>query len=116
MLKENAFIVGVVGDIALQAIVESRGDLVGLKPYFEKHGRAESVTIAGGVMYGTTYLFQQTGFAETDFNLFVFGGVIDLMFRYGNIYPTLKPYYKALSVPESIFWAGFPLIVARHLS
>ena len=41
---------------SLQAIAQYRGDIAGLKDYFKQHGKVESVMIASGLMFGTSWI------------------------------------------------------------
>lgn len=109
--KQKAFIVGVVGDAGLQIIVKSRGDLVGLKKYFDQHGIGESLTIAGGMMFGFGWLFELSGLEMNNTNLFMYGGLLDIAFRKMRLFPSLDGYYESLTPLESFTFGGIPMVL-----
>ena len=73
--ETKSLLVGIAGDLALQMITYQRGELVGLKSYFDQHGKVESLMIAGGLMYSNTLLYQQTGLPTSNVNLFQFNTI-----------------------------------------
>lgn len=111
-LTTKAFFIGIVGDMILQTIVKLRGNFAGLKGYFEQHGIFESLCIAGGIMFIVTYIYQQTGLPLTIPYLFIYGGLLDILFRYLNLMPSLEhTYYAALNPIQSFFWGGAPMLL-----
>lgn len=112
--KEISFFVGFFGDILLQTtikIIPENKDIAGLRPYFKQHGRIESVFIASGLMFLAAYIFQLTKFKLNYINLFLFGGFLDILFRFFRIFPSLDTYYIAMNPVESFIWAGIPMII-----
>ena len=107
----KAFIVGAIGDIGLQIIAQQRGDIAGLKTYFKQHGSTESVFIASGLMWGSARIYELTGLPLNPIYLGIYGGILDLGFRYGNIMPSLDNYYKTMSVEKSMLWGAIPMII-----
>lgn len=104
----TAFIVGVLGD----SILQSAGDIAGLKPYFKQHGIFESLLIAGGIMFISTWLFLILKLPLNYVTLFIYGGVLDIIWRKFNLMPSLtKTYYNALNPVYSFIWGGIPMIL-----
>jgi hypothetical protein len=63
-------------------------------------------------MYVCTYGFLLTGLELNAFNLFIYGGVMDVLWRQGNLMPTLQhTYYAALSPLLSFIWGGIPMML-----
>ena len=114
-LKTKAFLVGVGGDLALQFISSKRGNIAGLKSYFEQHGKMESLFIAGGLMFGASYFYELSGFQQSNLNLFMYGGALDVAFRYTRAFPSLDGYYGSLNPIQSVFWGGLPFIIANSI-
>ena len=112
-LKTKSFIVAALGDVGLQIVTKQKGDLVGLKDYYEIHGEIESVLIAGGLMYGLALLYEQLPFPITNFNLFIYGGIWDIIFRQSKISKTLNnTYYQNIGTPLiSFIWGGLPMVL-----
>ncbi len=109
-LRLKAFCIGVIGDLILQAIVCLRGNFAGLQGYFKQHGIFESFLIGGGIMLISTHLFQELKLPLTLPYLFLYGGVLDILWRQLNLMPSLEhTYYKALNPVESFFWGGIPM-------
>ena len=113
-LLSTAFFVGIIGDAILQLSVKLRPNLNigGLRDYFKQHGIFESLLIAGGTMLIATWFFLKLKIPLTYFNLFVFGGVLDILWRQLNLMPSLKnTYYEALNPVESFIWGGIPMMM-----
>jgi hypothetical protein len=108
----KSFLVGFIGDAILQLIVYLRGDLAGLKGYFQQHGMFESLCIAGGIMFLATLLFLLLRIPFTLFNLFLWGGFLDILWRQFNLMDSLKDtYYASLSWWMTFIWGGIPMIM-----
>lgn len=114
-LRDKAFFVGIAGDAALQVIVRGRGDLAGLKSYFDKHGPEESLFIAGAIMYFAVVSYEWTGFEVSNSSLFMYGGLLDIAWRQLRIFPSLDGYYQAMTPVESFIWGGVPLLIANSI-
>ena len=111
-LRTKAFFIGMIGDSILQMIVRYRGDFAGLKGYFEQHGIFESLCIAGGIMFIATYIYQQLGLPMKIIPLFIYGGILDILWWKFNLMPSLEhTYYAALNPIQSFFWGGFSTIL-----
>ena len=106
------FFIGFFGDILLQLIVKVRGDIAGLAPYFKLHQPFESASIAGGLMFLVAYIYDKLGFKKSFINLFIYGGILDILWRNLNLMPTLEhTYYKALGPVVSFIWGGIPMVI-----
>jgi hypothetical protein len=113
---EKAFITGFVGDLGLQIIANKRGDIAGLKEYFEQHGGLESSFIASSMMYGFANLYERLGFDKNNINLFVYGASLDIMFRQFKIMKSLNnTYYKNTTPIQSAVWGGIPFLIAFNI-
>ena len=109
-----AWTVGAVGDLGLQLLV-SRGwggdSGWGLKAYFSQHGRAESISIAAGIMTGFYMLYIFGGIPLRWYWLALFGVLLDLLFRSTMIFPSLRGYYQQLNYFWSALWGIIPMIL-----
>ena len=105
----KSFLVGVAGDAALQTIALVKPNFAGLGDYFKIHGPFKSVMIAGSMLAGFDLVYQMTGLPVNFVSMAIYGGVLDVAFRYGHPYfmPSLSGYYEALSFPVSVFWGAF---------
>jgi len=111
-LRTKAFLIGVVGDFILQIIVKLKGDFAGLKDYFNQHGMMESLMIGGGIMLISTYLYQILKLPLTLPYLFLYGGILDILWRQLNLMPSLEhTYYAALTPFQSFIWGGIPMVM-----
>ena len=84
--------VGIIGDTGLQMSGA-------MKPYFERHGRAESIFLACGMfaIFSILY-FHVFNFPRTYVALFAYGLVLDAIFRSTMLFPSLKEYYETNSI------------------
>ena len=75
----------------------------------------ESLFIAAGMMgvFGAVYAL--AGFSLAVFPLMVYGGVLDLLFRYTMVAGSLSGYYEAMPVWLSFLWGGIPFVLALTL-
>ena len=107
----KAFFIGLLGDAILQLVVKQRGNFAGLRGYFEQHGIFESMCIAAGIMFLVTWIYLKTGLPLTYPYLFIYGGLLDVLWRQMNLMPSLKnTYYAALTPLQSFIWGGIPLL------
>ena len=113
-ISKTAFFVGLVGDILLQLITHLRGNFAGLKHYFYTHGKLESLFIASGIMFLFMYIYLSVGLPYSIIYLFIYGALLDLLFRYGNLFPSLEEYYKVMSVRNSALWGGLPFLFVYY--
>ncbi len=113
--NQKAFIVGFIGDAILQTITYIRGekDFAGLKSYFKQHGIFESLIIAGGMMYLFGILLDFMKIKKTYINLAIYATILDILFRYLRLFPSLDNYYKALNPILSIVWAIIPMFLPK---
>lgn len=117
LFRDKCFGVGFMGDFLLQLIVDYRGDLAGLKKYFEQHGKLESMFIAGGMMYCFGYIFELSEFEKNYQNLFFYGGLLDIIFRQYGLFESLNDsYYKELNSFQSFIWGGIPMILPKLIT
>lgn len=111
-LRIKAFFIGVLGDMILQTIVKLKGNFAGLKGYFEQHGILESLMIAGGIMFISTHFYQLAKLPITIPYLFIYGGILDILWRQLNLMPSLEnTYYKAVNPIQSFIWGGIPMMM-----
>lgn len=118
--ERMCFFVGFVGDGLLQWIVQMRGNIANLKPYFTQHGRLESMFIAGGMMFLFGYLYTKFRLvfqlAPNNLHLFLYGGVLDIIWRQFHLFPSLTyTYYTANNQIESFIWGGIPMVLPNLL-
>jgi len=124
-LKEKLILtslcVGFFGDALLQLLVSQTtlGGTTGwgLKEYFKQHGRAESLTIAAGMMaiFYAIYLYV-LHLPLTWYYLAAYGIVLDLLFRQFMIFPSLKGYYAHLNYFWSAFWGAIPILLVYWIA
>lgn len=111
------FFVGFFGDALLQLICKIRGNIAKLKNYFALHGPLESLFIAGGMMYlfGFIYMKFFVKVLHLTYNylyLFLYGGILDIIWRQFNLFPSLKDtYYTANNPIQSFIWGGIPMVL-----
>jgi hypothetical protein len=105
---------GFFGDLGLQ-LLTSLGfggtSGWGLHVYFQQHGRAEALFVAAGMMTLFYVLYWFTALPWTYLYLAIYGVILDLLFRYGRIFPSLDGYYNALSIVESALWGAIPMML-----
>lgn len=101
-----------VAAIRRQHTSYGRKNRMGLKLYFEKHGRAESLFIAAGMMtlFYAAYLYL-IPLPITYLYLAIYGIVIDFIFRKTMIFSSLVGYYQYFGYVGSAFWMAFPIII-----
>ena len=106
----KAFLIGVFGDIGLQLFnkYSEKGKDWGLDTYFKQHGPIESVFIAGGMLVGFDILYDFIFPQKEFFQLFLLGGIVDVIFRTTMPMKSLEDYYYQNHPLFTIFWAGFP--------
>ncbi len=108
-----AFVTGFVGDAVLQFSINNLGFDMGLKNYFKQHGQVESLFI-GGAIVALAYILYIYGLnlPLNYFNLFLYGIVIDFIFRFTRFFPSLNEYYDKLSIFEtSVIGGSIPAIL-----
>jgi len=112
-LETQSFFIGFFGDLFLQFIVHVRGNIANLKMYFQLHGILESACIAGGMMFLFMYIYLKILKLKIDlYLLFIYGGILDIIFRQFNLMKTLQyTYYTANNQFESFIWGGIPMIL-----
>lgn len=113
-LVSISFLVGFFGDLTLQLASPRLGGPTGwgLTPYFKQHGKAESLFIAGGMMalFFIIYLYVFR-LPPNYVYLAIYGIVLDLLFRWFRIFPSLDGYYGYLNYFWSGFWQAFSMIL-----
>lgn len=109
---EACLLTGLLGDAGLQAL--DRGTW-GLTGYFSQHGRVESLFIAAGMMGVFGALYSGLGLPLGVLPLLLYGGLLDLVFRYTMVASSLSGYYTAMPVPLSFLWGGIPFVIALTL-
>ncbi len=107
---EVAFWVGFARDALLQIITYMRGNLAGLREYFQMHGRLEAMCIAAGTTWLALRLFIAIGLPFEPLPLFLWGAALDVMWRQAHMMKTLnRTYYRHMSWWWSIICAGISL-------
>lgn len=116
-VEDYAFIVGVVGDAILQILVQTPyGEKWGLNKYFQLHGPIASLLIAGGMMYLFVGVFRLSFGSTPSYALtFLYGMMLDVIFRITRIMPSLDGYYEALTPIMSMIWGGIPAVIPFFL-
>jgi hypothetical protein len=115
----SAFVVGLVGDILLNFSTQNLGYDFGLKKYFKHHGALEAMFIAAGLMWASMWLGLKLwpldiNHPDTVLFLFLFGSVVDVLFREYRLMPTLDGMYKSLHPFLSMIYAGGPLVLSYY--
>ena len=114
-----ACITGFVGDVGLQLLTKIMGGPSGwgLRPYFQQHGAAESLFIAGGMMtiFYVIYLYV-LGLTPNLYYLAIYGIILDYIFRKTMLFPSLQGYYNNLNYFWSAFWGAIPMILPLVIS
>jgi len=113
-LVSTSFLVGFFGDLTLQIISPRFGGPTGwgLTPYFKQHGKAESLFIAGGMMALFYIIYLYVFRLPPNFvYLAIYGVVLDLLFRWFRIFPSLDGYYGYLNYFWSTFWEAFSMVL-----
>lgn len=111
-----ACIVGFIGDALLQfgiKVLHLGGKTGwGLKSYFLRHGQAESMFTAAGMMtlFYVLYIYL-VPFPVTYLYLAIYGIVVDLIFRQMMIFSSLTGYYEYFGYIGSAFWMAFPMMI-----
>lgn len=109
-----AIFVGFVGDAILQiATHNGMGGPTGwgLNSYFKKHGRAECLFIAGGMMGLFYAIYVATGLPINIWTLSLYGIILDLIFRETHLFRSLDGYYKYFNYFWSAVWAIIPMLI-----
>lgn len=102
-----AFMVGLVGDMLLQIYTNNFGDGMGLKNYFEQHGKVESLLIGAAIVCFAYILYMvvlQLPLSYT--NLFIYGILVDFVFRFTRFFPSLNEYYDKLNIFQTAVIGG----------
>ena len=115
-----AFLTGFIGDSLLQigssALHLGGSTSWGLRDYFAKHGRAESVCIAGGMMILFYLIYFYILCLQANYiYLAIYGIILDFIFRKTMIFPSLKGYYEYFDYFWSAVWGAIPLIMPLAL-
>jgi hypothetical protein len=109
-----ATLVGFFGDLGTQIAIKlgvggEKG--LGLKEYFAQHGKVESLFIAAGIMAVFYSVYALTNLPFTILYMIIYSIILDLLFRYLRIFPSLDKFYQN-SVPSTlIFGAIIPFVL-----
>jgi hypothetical protein len=109
-----ACLTGIIGDSMLQlGSAKGLGGQTGwgLNDYFKKHGRAESIFIAGGMMVIFYLIFIAINLPINFFLLAIYGVLLDLLFREAMIFKSLDGYYAYFNYFWSAVWGAIPLMM-----
>jgi hypothetical protein len=118
-LVSISFLVGFFGDLTLQIASPRIGGPTGwgLTPYFKQHGKAESLFIAGGMMALFFIIYLYIFRLKPNYlYLAIYGIILDLLFRWFRIFPSLDGYYEYLNYFWSGFWQAFSMILPLLVS
>jgi len=118
-LISTSFLVGFFGDAFLQVTSPVLGGPTGwgLTPYFKQHGRAEALFIAGGMMVLFFIIYLYVFKLKPNYlYLAIYGIVLDLLFRWFNIFPSLQGYYGYLNYFWSGLWEAIAMILPLFFS
>jgi len=113
-IVSTSFLVGFFGDASLQILSPIFGGKTGwgLTPYFKQHGRAESLFIAGGMMALFYMIYVYIFKLPLNYvYLAIYGIILDLLFRWFRIFPSLDGYYEYLNYFWSGFWEAFSMML-----
>jgi hypothetical protein len=117
-----AFLTGFVGDAITQFSINNLGFDMGLKNYFKKQGRVEALFIGGAIVALAYILYIHVlNLPLTYTNLFIYGIVLDFIFRYTRFFPSLNEYYDKLSIPQTAIIGGsipamLPLFIYKNFA
>lgn len=109
---EACLLTGFLGDAGLQLLDHGTW---GLTQYFTQHGRTESLFVAAGMMGVFGGLYSLAGLPLAVLPLLLYGGGLDLVFRYTMVATSLEGYYQAMPVWLSFLWGGIPFVIALTL-
>lgn len=111
-VRDIAFIIGVFGDAALQLLDNTPfGRQWGLTTYFERHGPIAALFVAGSMMYLFTGMFTLAFGQNPSYAIvFLYGMLLDVLFRVTRVMPSLDNYYYALPPLTSMIWGGIPAV------
>lgn len=109
-----AWLVGFIGDLTVQLankqhITGFSGK--GLTTYFWIHGRAESAFIAAGIIAGFYAIWIGLGLPLRWEFILPVALILDLIWNYANIFPSLKEYYKEPYIPRTILGVVIPFLL-----
>jgi hypothetical protein len=109
-----AWLVGFFGDLAVQlankwGIIGFSGN--GLTTYFRIHGRAESAFIAAGIIAGFYAIWIGLGLPLRWELILLVALILDLIWNYANVFPSLKEYYKEPYIPRTILGVVIPFLL-----
>ena len=113
-LVGTAAVVGFIGDALLQLLVANGfGGSTGwgLKSYFQQHGRFEAMFAAAGMMAIFYVIYLALKLPLNWVALAVYGVILDLIFRWTKIFPSLEGYYTQLNYLASAFWGAVPILI-----
>jgi hypothetical protein len=110
-----SILTGFFGDAFLQILARQgigKCGSWGLKPYFKQHGTAESLFIAGGMMGLFYTLYAITGLPFEIHWLSLYAVLIDFLFRYTRLFPSLDKYYQCQSIWRTTTIGGIvPMLI-----
>jgi len=115
-----SFLTGFIGDALLQigagAFYLGGQTRWGLRDYFAKHGQAESMCIAGGMMTLFYIIYFYILYLQANYlYLAIYGIILDFIFRKTMIFQSLKGYYNYFDYFWSAVWGAIPLIMPLAL-
>lgn len=110
-----AILTGFLGDAFLQMLTRlnvGQCGSWGLKYYFDKQGSAESLFTAAGMMGLFYTLYALTGLPWEAPLLAVYAVLIDVIFRYTRLFPSLDKYYRCQSILRTTTIGGIvPMLI-----
>jgi len=101
---------GFFGDLGLQFLDQGNW---GLTDYFEKHGNPDAPFLAAGMMgiFGGAFVLYMGRKPDLK-ECFLYGGSLDLVFRFLRPMKSLDAYYEKMPIYLSFIWGGIPLAIA----
>jgi hypothetical protein len=116
-LATSGFFTGMIGDIILQIITHWRGNFAGLRDYFFHHGILESIFIAGGILFTGGWIYQMLGLPLSYVHIFIYGCLLDIIYRNFHLMPSLDPtYHEALPPWLSMIWGGISMVLVLGMN
>lgn len=118
-----ATLVGFFGDMGIQIAIKlgvGGKNGMGLRDYFQQHGKVESLFIAAGIMSFFYSLYAISGLPFKIEYLAVYSVILDLLFRYLRIFPSLNKFYQN-SIPSTLIFGAIipfvlPIIILKVLN
>lgn len=120
---EASVLIGAVGDLGLQKIVQLRKNEqnpnpFGLDSYFSKRAPLTSIMNAAGMMGVYALIYKKLDPSLNTIGILVYSTILDTIYRnyHSVLMPSLKDYYDSLSPIQTIPSAFLPFYAAKLVS